>query len=765
MTTQSGVPPVALDAAERIGPYRILQVLGEGGMGIVYDAEETGPVRRRVALKVLKDQHAPRELVARFEVEQQALAVMSHPGIAKVLSAGTTSSGQPYFAMELVRGLPITQFCDDQRLSVRGRLELFIAVCQAVQHAHQKGVIHRDLKPSNILITEADGRPEPRIIDFGIAKAIGQQLTDKTLVTAFGHAMGTAAYMSPEQAESGNRDVDTRADVYSLGVVLYQILVGRLPLDPSEIGLHVFLARLLARDCAPPTPSARLTDGGCDRRTIARARNTDPDRLLRTLRGDLDWIVLKAMEPDRNRRYQTVNGLVMDIQRHLADEPIIARPPSAAYRFGKFVRRHRGASMIAVIALLLIVTSSIFTSIGMVRATRAELRAEEEAATARAATAFLEETFGADLMGDLFRPLPGAATDGRLPARELLDRGVARASGLADRPALRSRVLHTMGVSYYSLGLFDDARRVLGDALSAREALYGARDTLVAETLDQLGVVAVGKGDYDEADRLLQRSLDIRMRAQGAGHVAVATSWANLGLLRMRQGRHAEADSLYRLAIASHERRVVPNPRRFARDLMGLANVRISQQRMAEAEPLIRRASEIQERALGAEHIEVAATLNNLGIVYWYLGRYADALPLYERARRVFERSLPPDHPAVASSLNNVAETYWKLGRVAEAEPMFRRALDIKERTLSPSNPSIATTLNGLAGILVDQQRYAEAESLYRRALRIRREVLGSNHPGTRETVADLAKLLRATGRNADAAQLTAAASVPSAAP
>ena len=746
MTTTSAPGSVpSPELAERIGPYRLLQVLGEGGMGIVYEAEETEPVRRRVALKVVRDRHASKEVIARFEVERQALAVMNHPGIAKVFSAGTTESGQPYFAMELVRGLPITQYCDERRLSVRRRLELFTAVCHAVQHAHQKGVIHRDLKPSNILVTEADGVPEPRVIDFGIAKALGQQLTDLTLVTQFGHAMGTAAYMSPEQAESANVDVDTRADIYSLGVMLYEMLVGHLPLDPASVGIHVYIARLVAREGAPPTPSVRLGTGGSDSGIVAKARGTDPEHLRRALKGDLDWIVMKAMDPDRSRRYQTTNALAMDIQRHLRDEPVVARPPSTTYRIGKFVRRHRAATIVAATAVVLVTASSVLTTIGMIRATRAEARAEQEATIAREAAAFL---------GDLFRPVVsgGGGSGSPVTAREVLDRGVARARSLNDRPALQGLLLHELGVAYSLLGSYEQARPVLEAALDARRRTPGISDTLIAATLDQMGNVAGRLGDHAPADSLFARALEYRRAAAPAGGGNLRPTLSGIAQLRMRQGRYAEAESLYRVVITSHEADGARVPRLFARDLIGLASVYLMQKRMAEAEPIMRRALELQEAALGPEHIDVAGTLNNLGVLYWSLGQYDRALPLYLRTRRIFERGLPPEHPHVASSYNNLGETYWKLRQFEEAEPLLRRALEMKEASLGPVHPSVAVTLNALAGLLRDQARHAEAEPLYRRALAIRERSLPPGDAAILETRRDYAVLLRATGRAAQAA-------------
>ena len=716
-------------------------------MGTVYEAAETGPVRRHVALKVVRAGFATEEVRARFAAERQALALMDHAGIAKVLQAGETPAGDPYFAMELVKGLPLLEYCDSRRLSTQQRLELFISVCHAVHHAHQKGVIHRDIKPSNILVTEQDGGPVAKVIDFGIAKALGLRLTDLTLHTAVGAPIGTVAYMSPEQAESSGMDVDTRSDIYSLGVVLYQLLVGSLPVEPSAQAIHAFIYRLASRTTSAPRPSVRYTQLGVGQKMIAEARQTNPETLARALSGDLDWIVMKALEPDRNRRYDTAFGLAQDIERYLEHKTVTARPPTAAYRAQKFVRRHRAGVAAGAVASIALIIGAIFTTVSLVRATRAERVAAGEAAAAKRVTDFLVELFA---VSD-----PGESRGNNVTARELLDRGAQRSmSDLGNDPRLQGRMMHTIGTAYASLGLYEAARDQLSAALAARIRSLGPNDVAVAETEIALGNALSSFGAVDSAEAHYQRALATYERPENAARGGTGNALGALATLRWQQGRNTEAETLYKRAIAATEAAPTLDSALLARNLSGLGIAYWAQQRLDEAEPLMVRSLAIQEKRLGADHPDLAALLNNLGALYWTKGNYAQAARLYERTRVIFERTLEPDHPNMASILNNLGETYWKLGRRREADSLLQRALTIKESKLAKDNPGIATTLNALAGVWRDDGKSTQAEAAYRRALAIREKAYGRSHSGVGETVRDYAQLLRMTGRSDEAADL-----------
>jgi serine/threonine protein kinase len=463
--------PISERPGTVIGPYKLLELIGEGGMGAVWMAQQTEPIQRRVAVKVVKEGMDSRQVLARFEAERQALALMDHPNIAKVLDAGRTPSGRPYFVMELVKGKPITQYCDERRLGVRERLELFGDVCRAVQHAHQKGIIHRDLKPSNVLVAPYDGKPVVKVIDFGVAKATGHQLTDKTLFTGFGALVGTPEYMSPEQAEVNNQDIDTRSDIYSLGVLLYELLTGSTPLTRQRIKEAALLEVLrVIREEEPPRPSTRLSESKGALPSISAQRQTEPAKLRRLVRGELDWIVMKALEKDRNRRYETANGFAMDLQRYLADEPVLAGPPSAWYRLRKFVGRNRG-----------LVAASVALAVSLLAGLTAVLVVQARADRDRAARAAWTD---------------GSVTAAAREARERADEAwvlkdhpdrMQRASEAA-LAALRRADDYVAGgpASEQALAELADARRVVDD-LARHARLIGAETANIQKDAEMLG--------------------------------------------------------------------------------------------------------------------------------------------------------------------------------------------------------------------------------------------------------------------------------------
>ena len=508
-------PLAAPDAAASEGPgtvigrYRLLQHLGDGGFGSVFEAEQSDPVVRRVALKVIKLGMDTRQVVARFEAERQVLALMDHPGIAKVLDGGTTASGRPYFVMELVRGVAITEYCERSRLALRARLELFIEVCAAVQHAHQKGIIHRDLKPSNVLVALHDGRPVPKVIDFGIAKAMHARLTERTLLTELRQFMGTPAYMSPEQAERGGLDLDTRTDVYSLGVLLYELLTGSTPIDTRALrAAHVDELLRLIREHEPPRPSQRFEAG--------RAAKASPRGLeARALRGDLDWITLKALEKDRARRYESAAALGTDVRRHLDHEPVLAGPPSATYRAAKFPRRHRLAVGAAASVALALVAGVIGTVHGLARALRERERAESQALEAEHARDESEAvtTFLTDMIESVRPEESGRA----VTVQAVLDRASPRLGTLmVERPRVEARLRRSIGQAYLALGRLQ------------------------------------------EAELHLRLALDIHRRVLGPDHMETLRSAMCLAALRLEQGRENEAEGLLREAAEGFEKTLGP---------------------------------------------------------------------------------------------------------------------------------------------------------------------------------------------------------------
>jgi tetratricopeptide (TPR) repeat protein len=703
----------------------LLEVLGEGGMGTVYLAEQSEPIERRVALKLLRADLADGWAARRFETEAQALARMSHPNIARVFEAGTTFDGQPWLALEPIAGPPITTYCDDRRLDLRQRLELFAEVCDGVQHAHQKAVLHRDLKPTNVLVTEEEGRARPKIIDFGIARALDRPLTGQTLHTQLSFVLGTPAYLSPEavraadgRGDPGTRDdLDTRSDVYSLGVLLYELLTGKPPFVAQSS--MAILRRIVEEE--PVRPSVRVTAMKPDSaRRVAEARRLEPAALARSLRGDLDWIILRAMAKDRDRRYPSAAELAADVRRHLRDEPVAAGPPSALYRLGKLARRHRAGVAAAALILLALVGGLAARSLEAARANREAARANQEAEAAREVAEFLT---------GLFRVAdPGSVDANQLSVREILDRGAERVRGeLADQPLTRARLMETMGNAYQELGLYGEAEELLGEALRLRRQELGEEHRDVAVSLNDLATVYRMEGKSAEALPLLEQARGILEDASDPR--ALAGVLMELASFHANQGDLDEAVALNLRALALREGALGPEHEDVAATLNNLANLYFDQGRYDEAEKLHLRAIAIKEKTLGPEHFFLAQSLNNLANVYRAQNRIPEAEELHRRALEIKRKTLDPNHAEIGVSVFNLGDLAFDRGDLETAGSRFHEALKIWTASLPPDHPYLAYAYQGLGNVARDEGRRGEAVSLYRRALEIRRLHQPVDHP------------------------------------
>jgi tetratricopeptide (TPR) repeat protein len=714
---------------ERVGPYRVCGLIGGGGMGEVYRAQQDEPIARTVAIKVVRPALTSDRVLARFEFERLALARMDHPHIARILDAGSTADGAPYFVMECVDGVALGAYCDERSLGIEARLDLFLSVCRGVEHAHQRGVIHRDIKPSNVLVAEVDGRPVPKIIDFGIARAVGGEGA-----TELGERPGTPGYMSPEQRAGGTKQIDTRTDVYSLGVLLYELLAGPSRTPGLDSGHASWVEPSRSLDTALPAS-----------REAAAERSTTVRGLRRRLRGDLDWIVWRATRPVPDDRYPSAAAIAQDVQRHLSRQPVEAHPARAGYRVGRFVRRHWAA---VAGGAALVVALAGFSAASILQAAR--VRRERDAATAQRDRANESEARARrmlEYMTDMFTAVdPGVARGSPPTAEQMLDRGARSLDELEHDPLTRSWLAATIGRVYAQLGSFDRAEGLLTEAVAAQARLLPDDDPDRAQALRDLGALYLDRARYDEARPLLERSLALRRQAHGDTHGAVAQSLNELGRLAWEVGGYVEAERLYREALEAHERLGGPASYDVAIDLVNVSNLATRRGELAESRAMLERALAIFESAGLDGDLHLADCLNNLGIVLRRQGDPRSAIEHFERATAIRTGSLGSGHPEVAISLSNLGSVYWDLGDLARAREHLERALAIRERALPPDHPHLAFSINALAVVHKNLGETDRARGLFERGLEISRAKLGDAHPDVARILGNLGNLEREDG-------------------
>jgi serine/threonine protein kinase/tetratricopeptide (TPR) repeat protein len=772
--------PLTEGPGTRIGPYKLLQQIGEGGMGTVFMAEQTHPVQRKVALKVIKAGMDSRQVIARFEVERQALALMDHVHIARILDAGATEAGRPYFVMELVHGVPITTYCDDNCLTPRERLELFVPVCQAIQHAHQKGIIHRDIKPSNIMITLYDGTPVPKVIDFGVAKAIEQRLTERTLFTQYGTMVGTFEYMSPEQAGISALSVDTRSDIYALGVLLYELLTGSTPLGHQRIGEADYgeILRMIKEE-EPPKPSTRLSNSGERLPTISAQRHMESAKLTKLVRGELDWIVMKCLEKDRTRRYDTVSDLARDVQRYLVDEPVEACPPSAGYRLRKLLRRHRGPVLAAALVLLALLAGLVGTTWGLIRAEQArqaesgqralaeanERKALEEKRIAEAVRTFLQR----DLLRQanpgeqaeaVRRAGGGFETTENPTIKELLDRAAAELMPgkievkFPQQWEVQASILQTVGVTYVTIGEFAKAVEFLTRSSDIYRHAFGADYTDTLTTLTNLAEAYLSAGKTAEAIALYEQVRDARGKKLGADHPDTLTILAGLALAYQVAGKTAAAIALFEQVREARVMKLGADHPDTLTTLDNLGRAYLSAGKTAEAIALFEQVRDAGGKQLGADHPLTLLTQMSLAGAYLSAGKTAQAIALFEQVRDAGVKRLGADHPITLFTLLGLAGAYHSAGKRTKAVTLFEQVRDACVKKFGTEHPFTLTSLDNLGGVYLFAGKTVEATALLEQVREARVKKLGADHPHTLFTLDKLAGAYLSAGKTADAIAL-----------
>ncbi len=696
-----------------IGPYRLVRLLGEGGMGEVWLAEQKEPIHRAVALKLIKTGMDTKTVIARFESERQALALMDHPNIARVFDGGSTPEGRPYFVMEYVPGIAINRYCDKHELTLQERLELFMDVCEGVQHAHQKAIIHRDLKPSNILVHERDNKAIAKIIDFGLAKAIASadRPADQTMFTQVGAVVGTPEYMSPEQTDSAEGGVDTRTDVYSLGVILYVLLTGVLPFESET--LHGSSPQEIVqklREVDPPRPSTRIRSLGDVSKTLAEQRKIEPRTFASRLSGELDWITMKALEKERSRRYASASELSADIHRYLKDEPVLAGPPSATYRAKKFILRHRFGMAIGSLLFIFLIAFAATVAVQAKRIAKERDRANREAATSKRVSDFMRNMF---TVSD-----PSEAKGNTVTAREILDKASKDIeTGLSDDPEVQARLMYTMAKTYQGLGLPTEALRLDQRALEIRRRVLGPRNVDTIDAINAVGIDEYQQGHYDEAEKRFAEVLQLRREVSGNEDRNTLGAMANLSAAYQVQGEYAKADPLQRELLATRQRLFGPEHSDTIESMLLLANTLNSEHKEAESDKLLRDAYAIQKRKLGPDHPDTLLAMGNLAANLKDEKKYAESKAMFEELLPIERKVLGEEHYLTLSARVSLAEILSVEGDYAGAEKSFRETRDLDAKVLGPDHPQTIEHLGEFGIVLAREHKNKEAEQVFKEAL------------------------------------------------